>query len=85
MIELGADQYKYNRGLGEYIAGKVDLAIIVGEYNKAALADGLAAGSMPQDKIIFAETFNKAQETLASILKPGDVILYENDLPDTFK
>jgi len=85
MIELGDKQYEHNKSLGAYIAGKVDLAIIVGEYNRTALTDGLKSNDMPAENVVIVDTFTEAQNHLATILKSGDTVLYENDLPDTFK
>jgi UDP-N-acetylmuramoyl-tripeptide--D-alanyl-D-alanine ligase len=39
----------------------------------------------PEDKVFVADTFADAQARLAQIAQPGDTVLYENDLPDTFK
>ncbi|MCH5319159.1 MAG: UDP-N-acetylmuramoyl-tripeptide--D-alanyl-D-alanine ligase [Paramuribaculum sp.] len=85
MIELGEKQHELNREFGHYIAQVADLAIIVGEYNKEAISEGLAEGNMPDEKIMIASTFNDAQTMLAEYIASGDVVLYENDLPDTFK
>jgi hypothetical protein len=40
---------------------------------------------MNSEKIYFAENLTEARKHLGSILQAGDVILYENDLPDNFK
>ncbi len=85
MIELGSEQYKLNRELGEYIAGKIDIAIVVGKYNREAIVEGLKNQNTEDTKIIIVDTFNQAQEKLQSLLSPTDTVLYENDLPDTFK
>lgn len=85
MIELGSEQYNLNRELGEYIAGKVDIAIVVGKYNRDAIVEGLKNRSTEDTKIIIVDTFSQAQEKLQSLLSPADTVLYENDLPDTFK
>lgn len=85
MIELGEKQNEYNHELGKYMADKVDLAIIVGEYNRNPLISGLHAGGALDDKILIVDSFNDAQNKLSTILSAGDTILYENDLPDTFK
>lgn len=86
MIELGDEQYDLNYKLGETIARNVDVAIIVGEYNREALAAGVrAAGTFPRDNLHLVASFNEAQRILASIAAKGDTVLYENDLPDTFK
>ncbi len=85
MIELGTRQYELNRTFGNQIASSCDYAIIVGEYNRDAILQGLSEASFPSDKIFAAPTFNSASAHVHQITKPGDTILYENDLPDTFK
>ncbi len=85
MIELGDKQYEHNESLGRKIAQCADIAIIVGEYNREALVAGATQGGMTHEAVKTVPSFNEAQRLLASIVKPGDTVLYENDLPDTFK
>jgi UDP-N-acetylmuramoyl-tripeptide--D-alanyl-D-alanine ligase len=85
MIELGDKQFEYNNLLGKKIAECADIAIIVGEYNREALVEGAIAGGMAAEKVKAVDSFKTAQQLLGSIVKPGDTVLYENDLPDTFK
>ncbi len=86
MIELGDRQYDYNLRLGEHIAGNADHAIIVGEYNRDPIIEGInRAGRLDKDHVHPVDTFAQAQQLLATIARPGDTVLYENDLPDTFK
>lgn len=85
MIELGDKQYEHNESLGRKIAQCADIAIIVGEYNREALVAGATQGGMTQETVKTVPSFNEAQRLLATIVKPGDTVLYENDLPDTFK
>lgn len=85
MIELGDKQYEYNEILGRKIAESVDIAIIVGEYNRDAILSGLRDAGMDETKVHAVDTFNDAQAVLARVSAPGDAVLYENDLPDTFK
>ena len=85
MIELGSRQEEANREFGRNIAANADIAIVVGQYNRVAILDGLADGKMPEKKVYAVDTFAQAQEVLAKVARPGDVVLYENDLPDTFK
>ena len=84
MIELGDKQYEANYELGRYIAQNTDIAIIVGQYNRDPLSAGIKDGEYP-GTIVLKDTFNEAQEYLSTIVKSGDTVLYENDLPDTFK
>lgn len=85
MIELGEKQHEYNRILGEHIATNADVAIVVGEYNRDALMAGIEQGGMDKSAVHAVGSFKEAQQLLASIVKAGDFVLYENDLPDTFK
>lgn len=85
MIELGKEQYRLNRQLGEYMCGRCDTAIVVGRYNRDAIIEGLTGGGFRQQDIIEADTFAEASARLREIVRSGDTVLYENDLPDTFK
>lgn len=84
MIELGTEQETLNRELGRQIGNKLDVAVVVGSYNRQPLLEGIKE-SGTSIKVVEADTFNDAQRMLGGILEPGDTVLYENDLPDTFK
>lgn len=85
MIELGEKQFELNKELGRYIAGGVDTTIFVGEYNREALVSGAREGGMEEKSIHIVASFGEAQQLLSTLLRPGDTVLYENDLPDSFK
>lgn len=86
MIELGPEQYELNLQFGRAIAENVDVAIVVGRYNRDAITEGIRSdGSFPEASLHVVDTFADAQKILASIAAKGDTVLYENDLPDTFK
>lgn len=85
MIELGAEQESLNRKLGEYIGANVDVAVVVGAYNRDALAGGILAGGLEKENLHIVDTFADSQVLLGKILRQGDTVLYENDLPDSFK
>ena len=85
MIELGAEQFNLNEQFGRQIGEHLDVAIIVGEYNREAITKGINATDFNKSNLYEVASFNEAQSVLAKILKKGDAVLYENDLPDTFK
>ncbi len=85
MVELGEKQYELNRAFGEKMAGKVDIAIIVNRANRDAIVEGALKGGMDESAIRKVDSFAEAQALLSTLLAPGDTVLYENDLPDTFK
>lgn len=85
MIELGDRQAEANEEFGRHAARCADIVIVVGQYNRDAIMAGLAAGPIKEENIHAVDTFNEAQALLGTIAKAGDTVLYENDLPDTFK
>jgi UDP-N-acetylmuramoyl-tripeptide--D-alanyl-D-alanine ligase len=84
-VELGERQEALNRELGQQIAGACDVAIIVNMTNRAALTAGLADRAFPKEQTIEVASLNEALAYMATMLRTGDVVLYENDLPDSFK
>ena len=85
MVELGEKQYELNAAFGEKIAQSADIAIIVNRANRDAIVEGALHGGMNDSSLHKVESFAEAQALLATLLTPGDTVLYENDLPDTFK
>ena len=85
MVELGTRQYELNAAFGEKIAAAADIAVVVNRANRDAITEGAMRAGMPETSIRKVESFAEAQAVLATMLAPGDTVLYENDLPDTFK
>ena len=84
-VEMGESQYRNNRELGCKIATSADVAIVVNRVNRDAITEGLRQGGMAESQIILADSFAEASALLAAMMRAGDVVLYENDLPDSFK
>ena len=84
-VEMGTRQYKANKELGRTIAASCDYAIVVNVTNREAIMQGIVEGGADTDRYYLADSLNQAHFRLAQILKAGDVVLYENDLPDNFK
>ena len=84
-VEMGTRQADANKELGRTIAVSCDYAIIVNAVNREAIKSGIEEGSLPAEKYFLADSLNHAHQQLAKILRPGDVVLYENDLPDNFR
>lgn len=79
IVELGRLQEKINVELGEYIARVADLVLLTGE-NASYIHKGL--NDMHFDgKIIEYKSFKEAQSALKDVLKEGDVLLIQNDVP----
>lgn len=85
MIELGDRREELNEQLGRHIGNNADIAVIVNAYNRDALVQGILSTGFDKNNLHIVDNFNAAQQLLGKILRSGDVVLYENDLPDSFK
>ena len=85
MIELGDRAEELNHQLGRYIGANADIAIIVNEINRDSLSAGVLEEGFDKKNLYKVANFAEAQALLSRLLKPGDTVLYENDLPDSIK
>lgn len=85
MVELGEIEEAENRRFGEAIGRSgIELAILVGLERSKPIAEGIRSTGFPEDRIRVEASLFAAQDFLRTWLQDGDVILYENDLPDTY-
>ena len=85
-VEMGAKQYDNNRLFGSDIAhANPDGVFVVNEVNREAITTGLSESGYDSAKVATVASFQEAMAALQPQLKAGDVVLYENDLPDSFK
>lgn len=84
-VELGQQEAKYNRAFGEYMADCVDIAILVGFKHTLPIATGLRSKKFNEENLHIVTSLDEAIALLADIRQPGDVELYENDLPDNYQ
>jgi UDP-N-acetylmuramoyl-tripeptide--D-alanyl-D-alanine ligase len=84
MVELGPIEAEENRRLGERAAAVCDYVLLVGPEQTRPIREGLTGKGFPADRILTARQAGEVGDLLAPIVKPGDVLLYENRLPDTY-
>lgn len=84
LVELGPLEVEENRRLGIQAAMACDVAILVGPRRVAPILEGLRAAAFPEDHAFVVNSLTEATDRLQSIVRPGDVVLFANDLPDTY-
>ena len=84
-VEMGESQERNNRQLGRDIAESADWAFVVNKVNRDAIVQGLQDREFAAERIVVADSFAEASAKLAQMMQAGDIVLYENDLPDSFK
>ena len=60
------------------------MVIVIGKHNAQMIINGLLEGGMDRENIRFAKSLNRGNEVLNGLIKEGDVVLFENDLPDNY-
>lgn len=86
MVELGESEKLENRKWGEYIGESgIELVLLVGKERTRPIADGLLHSGYPESQILTFDSFFSARAWLNENQQNGDVILYENDLPDVME
>ena len=61
-----------------------DYIILVGPRRTAAIAAGARAAGFPADHLFVVPTLKEATAQLGRLVAAGDVVLFENDLPDQY-
>ncbi len=85
MIEMGKKQDELNQEFGQVIGeAKLDLVILVGDKQTKPIQKGIEQTSLQPEKVRVVESLFKANDIIRGYAKSGDVILYENDLPDSY-
>ena len=84
MVELGDMEEEENYKLGKEIAKVCDVAILVGKKRTAPIQKGLLDAGFSEDKMIVTKNLDEATASLGHVAVVGDVVLFENDLPDSY-
>ena len=84
MVELGTREYELNHAFGQHAAECCDYVILVGRRQTIPIQEGLNAANYPAERCYVANNLTDANRHLWTFVKPGDFVMYENDLPDTY-
>lgn len=84
MVELGNIEYRENKKFGKLMASCADRAILVGKKRSKPIIEGLKEGNFQKENIDVVSSRDEATEVLGRIVKAGDIVIFENDLPDNY-
>lgn len=85
MIELGERSIEENYRFGEHIGNaKLEAVFLVGKARTKPIFDGIISTNYPQNAIFVCDSLNEANALLRERIQENDVVLYENDLPDSY-
>jgi len=84
MVELGEKEDEFNLHFGTVMASCVDVSILVGKKHTLPIYRGLIKAGFSESAIHPVSSLAEATKLLHSLAKSGDVVLFENDLPDNY-
>jgi UDP-N-acetylmuramoyl-tripeptide--D-alanyl-D-alanine ligase len=84
MVELAEREFEENRAFARRAASVCDEVVLVGHSRAAPLLAGLRDAAFPSGRVHVVGDLQAATERLATLVRAGDIVLFENDLPDTY-
>lgn len=84
IVETGKRNKEVHETIGEQLASVADLVILVKNSATPYIAAGLEKKGFLKKDILWFDSAQKAHESLKDILKPDDVILFQNDWGDQY-
>lgn len=84
LVELGPLEAEENRRFGRAAAAVCDYVVLVGREQTRPIQDGLREAGFRPERIFVVRHADDVPDRLAEVVRPGDVLLYENRLPDTY-
>jgi UDP-N-acetylmuramoyl-tripeptide--D-alanyl-D-alanine ligase len=84
MVELGDQEAELNEVFGRQAAAVCDHVILVGRQRTRPIDQGLRAAGFSSEAITVVRDIAEVTTVLARFTRAGDVVLFENDLPDMY-
>jgi UDP-N-acetylmuramoyl-tripeptide--D-alanyl-D-alanine ligase len=84
LVEMGARAQAVHEDIGRQLGGVADLVIFIRNSVTPFIASGLEKAGFAKDKVLLFDSALEAHAALPGILRPGDVVLFQNDWPDNY-
>ncbi|MGB9680734.1 MAG: glutamate ligase domain-containing protein, partial [Minisyncoccia bacterium] len=84
LVEMGKEAQKVHEEIGRLLAPVADLVILIQNSVTGFIISGLLEKNFNREKIIIFNNPLELQEKIKEIIKPNDVILFQNDWPDNY-
>ncbi len=84
LVETGRQAEEVHKKIGQELASVADLVILIKNSVTPFIAEGLKTAGYASEEIVWFNTVQAAHGDLKNILRPGDVILFQNDWGDQY-
>jgi UDP-N-acetylmuramoyl-tripeptide--D-alanyl-D-alanine ligase len=83
-VELGEQSATIHVAIGKKLAEAVDVVLLIENAATLKIKEGLLWGGFDEKKIQFFSSALEAHQALGAVLEKGDVVIFQNDLPDNY-
>lgn len=84
LVELGEETGELNKQFGSDIAEVCDVVVLVGNTFSRYIKSGLLDNGFDEGAIVEYDSLDEVSNFIGAYAKPGDVVLFENDLTDNY-
>jgi len=84
LVELGEEQDALNEQFGRSLAQTADIVLLIGVKQTRPIVLGMLKMDFPRAQMHILSSLQEATALLPTITQQGDVVLFENDLPDNY-
>lgn len=84
LVEMGFKSEQVHQRIGKRLNDVVDTVILIKNSVTPGIEKGLIKAGFDNKNIIWFDSMMDAQNSLGSILRSGDVVLFQNDWPDNY-
>ena len=85
LVELGEEQDAQNEQFGRLLAEVADVVLLIGHKQTRPIVRGLLKMDFPRAHMHVLNNLKEATALLPTVTRAGDVVLFENDLPDNYE
>ncbi len=87
LVEMGSESADIHRAIGRQLAEVADVVVLIKNSVTPWIEEGVKAGNRKPEagsRILWFATAQEAHSSLRNILKPGDVVVFQNDWGDNY-
>lgn len=84
LVEMGGKSAEIHRQIGCDLAKTANMVLLVRNSVTGFIAEGLRAENFPKKNLFWFEKREQAHQAIRGIIRPGDVLMFQNDWPENY-
>jgi len=85
LVETGEKNAEIHREIGQELAPVADLVVLIENSATPFIAEGLIEKGFKKDALLWYKSSTAAHADMGNIVRPNDVVVFQNDWPDNYR